>query len=314
LTKRLLELGYYVRGIDKLFFGGESLLSVYNHKRFEFFEGDLRNSEDIYISVKNIDTVIHLAGIVGDPACAKKPDLAEEINWTGSKNLFDICRLTPSVKKFVFASTCSNYGKMNLTGYVDENSPLKPLSLYATLKVRFEKYMMESKGRNSFNSTILRFATAYGLSPRMRFDLTVNEFIKEVALGRLLTIYGEEFWRPYCHVNDIANAVAMAIKADPRIINNNIFGVGDTRENYQKRMIAQEILKIDPRAKIEYVQKKEDPRDYRVSFKKIRKELDFRISKFVHDGISEIYSALKNGIFKDPDSNHYHNNKVSYEI
>ncbi len=309
LTRYLIEKGYLVRGIDSLLFDGTSLLGVFNDKRFEFVKGDIRNESDARHYLKDVEAVIHLAAIVGDPACSEQPELAKETNWLGAKMLYDICIKSKNVKRFIFASTCSNYGKMKDTGYVNENSTLAPVSLYATLKVKFEKYMMNSKINTGFTPIILRFATAYGLSARMRFDLTVNEFIKEIALGRTLKIYGKNFWRPYCHVKDISRAIHLALNKDSKTMNKIILGVGGTEENYQKKMLADLILKIYPSAKIEYIDKKEDPRDYRVNFDKIKKILKFNPSVKVIDGINEINSAIKKGIFKNTDLNYYYNNK-----
>jgi nucleoside-diphosphate-sugar epimerase len=307
LVKQLLDKGYFVRGLDALFFGGESLLSIYNHDNFEFIKGDIRDSDTISNALIGIDEVIHLAAIVGDPACSKQPELAEEINWEASKNLFDACNEIENVNQFIFASTCSNYGKMKNENFVTEESELSPVSLYAQLKVKFEEYILESNVRKSFIPTALRFSTVYGLSPRMRFDLTVNEFIREIAFNKELLIFGEQFWRPYCHVEDLARACIKILESPTELVNQNVFGVGDTSENYQKKMLADEILKIVPSANIKYIPKDEDPRDYRVDFSKIRDTLGFEITKTVTDGLTEIYEVLKHGIISDPYSNNYKN-------
>ena len=211
------------------------------------------------------------------------------------------------MKRFVFASTCSNYGKMKGDGYVDENSPLDPVSLYARLKVQFEQYMLGTDVRADFVATALRFSTVYGLSPRLRFDLTVNEFVREATLGRTLRIFGEQFWRPYCHVEDLARACLLVLVSDPALVRQRVFGVGDTAENYQKKMLAQELLKVVPDAKIEYVARQEDPRDYRVDFTRIRETLGYRITKRVPDGLLEIHRILVDGMLRDPDSKAYQN-------
>lgn len=307
LVRFLLEKGYSVVGLDALFFGGESLLGVYNNPKFKFIKGDIRNEEDVKTVIKEVDAVVHLAAIVGDPACAKQPELAQEINWTATKKLFDLSLETKHIKRFVFASTCSNYGKMEGDGFVNEDSPLRPVSLYAELKVKFEQYLLESKTREDFIPTALRFSTVYGLSPRMRFDLTVNEFIREVAFGRELVIFGEQFWRPYCHVEDLALSCVKILESPKEKVDHNVFNVGDTRENYQKKMIADEILKIVPEAKIKYVQKQEDPRDYRVDFTKISEQLGFKITRTVPQGLQEIYEILKYGMLSDPFSDKYKN-------
>lgn len=307
LVRFLLEKGYQVVGLDALFFGGESLLGVYNHPNFKFIKGDIRNESDFKEILNQVDSVVHLAAIVGDPACAKQPELANDINWSATKNLFDLASNSKNIKRFVFASTCSNYGKMEGDGYVNEESPLRPVSLYAELKVKFEKYLLESNTREDFIPTALRFSTVYGLSPRMRFDLTVNEFIREVAFGRELVIFGEQFWRPYCHVEDLALSCIKVLESPAEKVNHNVFNVGDTKENYQKKMIAEEILKIVPDAKIKYVQKQEDPRDYRVDFTKISNELGFKITKTVPLGLREIYEILKYDLLTDPFSDKYKN-------
>lgn len=307
LVRRLLQDGYFVRGFDNLNFGGESLVEVYAHPGFEFLRGDVRSTADVAAAIQGVQAVVHLAAIVGDPACAQQPDLAREINWDASRALFDQCHATSTVRRFLFASTCSNYGKMAGDGFVDEKSPLKPLSLYAELKVQVETHLLESEVREDFVPVALRFATAYGLSPRVRFDLTVNEFARDVALGRELEIFGEQFWRPYCHVDDLARACVLALQSPPAKVRQNVFGVGDTSQNYQKVMLAEELWKLDPDAKIRFVSRTEDPRDYRVDFSKIRTELGFGITRTVPEGLSEIYRIVREGLISDPDSKAYRN-------
>jgi nucleoside-diphosphate-sugar epimerase len=141
----------------------------------------------------------------------------------------------------------------------------------------------------------------------MRFDLTVNEFTKELALGRELQIFGEKFWRPYCHVYDFARAIDLVLQSPHEKVGQNVFNVGDTSENYQKQMIVDEIRKVLPESKVKYVTKGEDPRDYRVSFEKIKKELGFMISKRVPDGILEIKNLIDRKILRDPDDLKYKN-------
>jgi len=307
LVKQLLEKKYKVIGFDILNFGGESLLSVYNHPNFKFIKGDIRIKNDIEPLLNGVDAVVHLAAIVGDPACAKQPTIAEETNWKASKMLFNLSHEKANIKKFIFASTCSNYGKMDGDGFVDENSPLKPVSLYAKLKVQFENYITEHETRSDFCVTTLRFATVYGISPRIRFDLTVNEFIRELTFGRELVIFGEQFWRPYCHVEDLARACIIVLEADANKVNNQVFGVGDTKENYQKKMLAEIMSKIIPNSKIKYVHKEDDPRDYRVSFAKIYNELGFTITRRIHGSVENLYKFLKDGMLLNPYDTRYQN-------
>jgi len=307
LVKLLLERGYFVRVLDNLSFGGESIVELLNNNNFEFVKGDIRNEEDLKIALKDIDYVAHLASIVGDPACAVNPSLTRDINVDGAKLTYDIANKM-GVKRFVFASTCSNYGKMSdANAFVDESSELKPVSLYAETKVEFENYLLSQSHSNMTKPTCLRFSTVYGLSPRIRFDLTVNEFTKELAMGRELVIFGEQFWRPYCHVLDLSRGVLAVFEADLDKVEFNVFNVGDTNENYQKQMIVDEIKKQLPEAKVKYVQKNEDPRDYRVSFEKIKNELGFKITKTVPDGIRQIIQVVKGGFIENPDDQKYKN-------
>ena len=141
----------------------------------------------------------------------------------------------------------------------------------------------------------------------MRFDLTVNDFIREVAMGKELIVFGEQFWRPYCHVVDLVRSCILVLESDRKKVDQNVFGVGDTKENYTKKMIVNEILKIVPRANIKFIQKEEDPRDYRVDFSKIKNELSFEITKTVPEGLFEVHSFLNSGLLSDPYSNKYKN-------
>ena len=307
LLRDLLGQGYAVYCLDKLDFGGDSIVDLVQNSGFTFINCDLNDHEQLRqeLDVIEFDSVIHLAAIVGDPACKLQPDLATRTNWESSVFLFDYC-VQRGIDKFVFASTCSNYGKMpDPDAFVDENSPLVPISLYAELKVNFENYLIQSD--TSVCTTALRFATVYGLSPRMRFELTVNEFTKELALGNQLSIYGEQFWRPYCHVRDFSRAFIAVLEADETLVANEVFNVGATSENYTKKMLSRILSSTFPDADIEFIQKEEDARDYRVNCDKIRKVLGYDISQTVPEGIEEIKQVLQCGLIGNPDDKRYYN-------
>ena len=190
LTRQLLEKGYHVRVMDRLMYGGEPIIDMFNYPNFEFVKGDVRNRADVERAVEGMDAIAHLAAIVGDPACAQDPELSRTTNFEGSKLLYDVAN-EKGVQRFVFASTCSNYGKMDDPGaYVNEDSKLAPVSLYAETKVATEQYLLNQPKTNNCKPTCLRFSTVYGLSLRPRFDLTVNEFTKELALDRELVVFG----------------------------------------------------------------------------------------------------------------------------
>ena len=307
LVRQMIQKGYNVRVLDKLSFGGEPIVDLLNDNKFEFQLGDVTNASDVKNAVSGMDAVVHLASIVGDPACAKEPELARNTNIDGSFLLYQEA-YKAGVTRFVFASTCSNYGKMDdPESFVTEDSTLSPVSLYAETKVEVENFLLNQRRDTNISPTCLRFSTVYGLSPRVRFDLTVNEFTRELSLGRELVIFGEQFWRPYCHVVDLARSAIAVIEAPKEAVNFEVFNVGDTSENYTKKMIVEEISNQIPNTKISYVQKDEDPRDYRVSFQKIKERIGFEITKKVPDGISQIIYSLKSGFFKNPDDRKFSN-------
>ena len=312
LLRKLISHNYHVVCIDNLRFTGESLLDIWQHPHFFFHHCDITDYNEInkVFNKYKIFAVIHLAAIVGDPACKREPELAKKINGDASNFLLEKS-IQNQVERFIFASTCSNYGKMKETdGYVNENSHLAPVSLYARLKVDFENKILSEK-QSSFYPTILRFATVYGLSHRMRFDLTVNEFTKELSLGRELIVFGEQFWRPYCHVLDFSNAMLTVLNTPKEKVAYEVFNVGSTQENYTKSMIVEELVKQIPNSRIKFVVKEEDPRDYRVDFSKIQQNLNFSISKTVPEGIQEIHQVIQSKVIGHPDNQKYYN--IPYE-
>lgn len=308
LVRQLLEKGYAVRTIDSLKWGGESLFEVLQNPNFELVKGDIRNEEDVAKALEgDIFGIVHLAAIVGDPACKKYSDEANETNWSGSVALFEAAEKA-GVERFVFASTCSNYGKMgDGEDFVTETSELNPVSLYAELKVKFENFLLNERKDSKMCATALRYSTVYGFSPRIRFDLTVNEFTRNATLGQVEEIWGEQFWRPYCHVNDLALSAILVIESDEDKVRAEVFGVGATEENYQKGQIMREVIKVVPDSSATYVAKDDDPRDYRVNFDKIKNTLGFEITKTVPEGIEEIYNLVRSGVITDTFAQTYRN-------
>jgi nucleoside-diphosphate-sugar epimerase len=211
------------------------------------------------------------------------------------------------VERFIFASTCSNYGRMaDPTVPIDESAELRPVSLYAEQKVAVERMLLDGD-LAGLVPTCLRFATVYGAAPRMRFDLTVNEFTRELWAGRELEVFGEQFWRPYVHVADAARAVALVLSSPADTVRGEVFNVGDSGENYRKLDLVREITGHLGRGEVTYVHRDEDPRDYKVSFEKVRESLGFEVSRRVPDGIAEIAEALEADAFGDPFDRRYSN-------
>ncbi len=310
VSTQLCDQGYNVTCVDKLVFGSEPILHLRNNENFTFINCDINDYEKFseIINSNKYDCIIHLAAIVGDPACKLYSAEANQTNFISTKWLIDKC-IEAKIEKFIFASTCSNYGKSeNSSEFIREDAPLKPLSIYADLKVKIEEYILnkQSKSKN-FYPTILRFSTVYGHSYRMRFDLTVNEFTKELANGNELIVFGEQFWRPYCHVDDFANAFIAVLNSDRDKVAYNVYNVGETNENYTKKMIVDMLREKIPDTNIKFVKKLEDPRDYRVNSDKIKYELGFKISKTVMDGIEEILDLIKNKHYSDTENQIYYN-------
>ena len=212
------------------------------------------------------------------------------------------------VSRFLFASTCSNYGKMkDANQYVDEESELSPVSLYAETKVAVEKALLESGRNGRWCPTPLRFATIFGVSPRMRFDLTVNEFTMEMLTKKHLKVFGEQFWRPYMHVRDAARAIQLVLSSPAEKVAGNVFNVGATDQNFQKQQLVEMIRPYAPDAVVEFVHKTEDPRDYRVSFTRITDQLGFKITRTVAQGIEEVAHLVRSNIIGNFDDGRYRN-------
>jgi nucleoside-diphosphate-sugar epimerase len=307
LAPLLLGAGHKVRVLDRLVYGGESLLGVWAHPNFEFVHGDVRDGDKRREAVADCDAVVHLAAIVGDPACAREPEMARAVNLDASMALIEESRKS-GVSRFIFASTCSNYGKMtDPSQLIDEESELRPVSLYAETKVAVEKFLLQSKTDETWCPTPLRFATVFGASPRMRFDLTVNEFTMEMITKKHLIVFGEQFWRPYVHVFDAARGIALVLSSPREKVAGRVFNVGSTDQNLQKQQIVELIRPMTPDAKIEFVHKVEDPRDYRVSFSRILNELNYNTTRSVVDGIVEVAKLVRTGAISNLADARYRN-------
>lgn len=293
LTNLALKKKFKVIAIDNLMNSKKEFLRKFNkNKNFKFYNCDINNEKEFEkISKKeSVDIVVHLAGIVGDPASKLQKKLTTKTNLTSSKKMFQICE-KHNVQKFIFSSTCSNYGIFNSKKLANENSKLKPLSLYAKTKVDFEKFMISRSKKSKMKMVIMRFATVFGVSDRMRFDLTINQFTRDLFYEKKLDIFGQNTWRPYCHVKDVSRAILSVLNTYRKI---DIFNVGNSRQNYSKKFVIEAIGKYLPLKKITYSKQKIiDKRDYKVNFNKIKKELNFKTLYDLNYGIKEIINFIK---------------------
>jgi len=310
LVRKLVSLGYDVKVIDSLVFGNDGISSLINEKKIEFFNLDIRETEKISSIIQNIDCVIHLAAIVGEPLCKKIPDAAKQINEFATKNLVNICK-NKKVKRFIFASTCSNYGSSQ--NVVNESSPVMPLSLYSECKVNSEKFILD-QNNDIFETCVLRFATAHGLSPRMRFDLLVQEFMRDAIVDKKISIFGADFWRPLVHVEDMADACISAIDASSQLISGQIYNVGNDKENYTKIKLAEIIKEFITDIEIEIIKSKKDPRNYKVSFEKIKNSLNFEPKYTVRDSVIEILNDIQSGKINPRDSEFSNMSRLTEKI
>ncbi len=307
LVPKLLDRGTSVRVLDSLAVGdGRSVLAAWGRDGYEFVPGDVRDRAARAAALEGVDTVVHLAAVVGDPACARDPDAARAVNLGGTRALLTEAK-QGGVSRFVFASTCSNYGRLvDGDAVATEEWELRPVSLYAETKVAAELAVLAAAG-DGFTATCLRFATVYGVSPRMRFDLTVNEFARDALVNEELVVYGEQFWRPYVHVRDAAAAIAEVLSSPAEDVAGEVFNVGDSGQNFRKQDLVDYLVERLPETSVEFVARSEDPRDYRVSFEKIASKLGYRTSKSVPDGIDEVLALLRSGAIADPFDPMYRN-------
>jgi nucleoside-diphosphate-sugar epimerase len=307
LVSDLLNRGYSVRVLDSLVVGdGRSLLQFWGLPTFEFRRADVSDNRARTAALKGIDAVVHLAAVVGDPACSRDPERALQVNLEATKALLREGAHC-GAGRFIFASTCSNYGKIHDGGgYATEEWELRPVSLYAETKVAAELDVLAA-GTSGFATTCLRFATVYGASPRMRFDLTVNEFSRDALINGELVVYGEQFWRPYVHVRDAARAIVSVLGSPTECVAGEVFNVGDTGQNFRKQDLVELLVERLPETTVERVARTEDPRDYRVSFDKIQSQLGFATVRTVPEGIDEVLGLLRSGAIPDPFGDVYRN-------
>ena len=312
LTSELLRLNYRVTVLDSLLFGGESLVPFLHHPNFLFVKSDVTEPRAIKDAVRDEwqkpDSIIHLAAIVGFPACqAIGKQVAWKYNVESTKMVFEQAS-DLGVERFVFASTYSNYGLSEDGKPVTEESPLNPQSLYAETKIASEEFLLSQKD-TPCAPLLFRFATLYGLSPRTRFDLIVNQFVLEAFTKRELIIYQRGYSRSFVHIRDVARGIIMGLKADKSKIRGQVFNLGTENGNYSKDDIVRLVLKRMPQTVVEYKDLTfgGDMRDITVSFAKIKNVLGFDTTLDVDDGIRELLFALKTGIIQNPTDAHYRN-------
>ncbi len=302
----LVGSGHRVRAFDVLQHDQQAVAERLEQSGVEVIRADIRDPEARERALSAANGVVHLAAIVGDPACALEPELALAVNIDGTHALAaDAARL--GVERFVFASTCSTYGSVpDPDVAVDESGVLVPVSLYARQKAELEQWLL-GQSHGALAPIILRFATVYGVAPRMRFDLTVNEFVRDLWADRTLEVFGERYWRSCVHVRDAARAIRLVLDAPIERVAGEVFNVGRPGEDYTKLDLLDEIRKLTDRGQVKFVHRDVDPRHYKVNFDKIHEVLGFKGELTVPDGIAEVLAGLDQHRFSDPFDEHYRN-------
>jgi nucleoside-diphosphate-sugar epimerase len=295
LLPKLLDRGYRVRLLDLFIYGPEAIKDVLKHPRLEIVQADFRQVNRVVEAMWNMDAVIHLGAIVGDPACALNEDLTVEVNLMATKMIAEVAKGS-GVRRFIFASTCSVYGASD--EILDENSLLNPVSLYARSKIASERVLMDMAD-SDFAPTILRFGTIYGQSGRTRFDLVVNLLTAKALIDGQITISGGDQWRPFVHVDDAASAVFKTLAATSPRIRNQVFNVGSDEQNYTISQVGELIRAAIPTAELIDMGADGDRRNYRASFGKIQRELQFRPTWSVEEGIQQVKEAIESGRILD---------------
>lgn len=296
VTAHLLQAGYHVTVYDKLVYGAEALLPFDRHERFKLVRGDVRDRDAVAAALVGIDAIVHFAAVVGEPACSIDPKQSWSINVEGSKAVLAAARAAKTAR-FVFVSTCSNYGVAKPGELATEESPLNPLSDYARAKVECETLILGAAPPPA--STVMRFGTICGLSGRMRFDLLVSEMAKKCARGERIDIFSPDAWRPFLHIADAGRVIDHILQSSVNATAQRVFNV--VGENYQKRDLVELARRHFPDVDIIVTDKNPDLRDYRVNGSRITHELGFAPFYTVEDAFCETANAVRDGVFRDPD-------------
>ncbi|MEK9726807.1 MAG: NAD-dependent epimerase/dehydratase family protein [Candidatus Margulisiibacteriota bacterium] len=288
LTEMLLKSDYNVVLLDNHLYGNHGIEHLSGHPSLEIVQGDIANIKDVVKSLKNVDTIIALAAIVGDPACGVNPQETLNLNYESSKILVETANFY-GVRRLVFASSCSVYG-VGGNDLLSENSPLNPVSLYAKTRIMSENILFERS--DSVSPVILRLSTVFGYSPRMRFDLVVNLLTVKAIVDKQFQIFGGNQWRPFIHCKDVAKAFYLAATKEDHLVDRQIFNVGSDQLNYQLKDIGTLIKSHVPDTTYEILNENVDERNYRVSFEKIKSQLGFAPDYDLDRGIVEMIEKI----------------------
>ena len=289
LTKMFLDSNYEVVLLDNHLYGSHGISHLKDHKNISIIHGDISNIKDVVRSLKDVDTIIALAAIVGDPACSVSPQETLNLNYESSKILIETANFY-GVRRLVFASSCSVYG-VGGDELLTESSALNPVSLYAKTRIMSENILFERS--DSVSPVILRLSTVFGYSPRMRFDLVVNLLTAKALVDKKFQIFGGNQWRPFIHCKDVAQAFYLAATKEDAVVNRQVYNVGSSNLNYQLKDIGDIIINHIPDASFDILNDNVDERNYRVDFTKIQTQLGFNPEYDLDKGVIEMIEKIK---------------------
>ncbi len=305
LVKDLLDKKISVNILDKNYYGCHFDKKTLRNSNLKIFYGDCKNKLSLKASLQGCTDVIHLGEIVGDPAVNINETFSIKNNFENTVFVVSEC-IKHKIDKFIFASSCSVYGESN--SKCNEESKLNPVSLYAKCKIECEKSILSFKS-DDFCPVILRLSTVYGDSPRKRFDLVANRFTLMALKKIKIQLYGADSWRPFISVNDVSKVLINTLTSKNHLVKNQIFNVGGDKENYRIIDIIKNLKKITP-TKYEITKQVGDKRNYRVSFKKIKKILNFELQDNLISTIKKMLNKYKKIYINEKNINYYNDKKI----
>lgn len=305
LAKKLLNKNYKVTILDKLIYDKSVFSFFKKDKNLKFIKGDICDLNVQIDCIRDIDIVVFLAEIVGDPACNARPEDALKTNYLAVSSFSNLCSLL-NINKFIYTSSCSVYGLDKKNNLLTEESALNPVSHYARIKIMSEKALLSIKNQN-FNPTILRLGTVFGPSIRERFDLVVNTFAKFAYFKKKIDIHGGDQWRPNICVEDVADGIIAVIKSPKSKVSNEIFNLSAESLNFRIKDIAKIVKKKFKSIEINYSNSSIDPRNYRVSCKKFELATNFKAKKTIEYAYDLFLKKFKSKLIKNPNLKKYSN-------
>ncbi|MCH7959812.1 MAG: aminotransferase class I/II-fold pyridoxal phosphate-dependent enzyme [Candidatus Hydrogenedentes bacterium] len=304
LVPLLLDEGHDVVLFDRFCFGEEPIRAFADHPKCTVVRGDLRQLAKSPHLLDGAEAIAHLAGLANDPSCDLDPETTLNVNVDATRRLAEMA-LGAGVGRFVFASSCSVYGDSALE-VVDEQSPVNPVSAYAESKVEAENLLLGMKS-DRFEPVITRAATLFGTSPRMRFDLAINQMTATATRNRVINVLGGgKQWRPFIHVADAARAWSALLQAPAAQVSGEIFNLGDDKQNISIADLARQVEPHFSDVTVDVASDDADRRSYRVRFGKLAEVLRFACSVSIDDGIEEVQEYLKDESI-DPFDEQYFN-------